>query len=158
MRRCRSSVSLIAKRPIRLLLGAFLHHSFGESLTSKMSLAGCMCKCTLEQAESTHVAAGLNKSMRSMARNSTVINACFPLSIQPIEVPRYRAVNEEVPLSACIPLNRSTQLEGPNSCANIYLAPLSCPSPQCATACCAGHVINVWFVTPSDNARHLMGV
>ena len=42
--------------------------------------------------------AGLNKSMRSMARNSHVINACFPLSIQPIEVPRYRAVNEEVAL------------------------------------------------------------
>lgn len=33
-----------------------------------------------------------------MARNSGVINACFPLSIQPIEVPRYRAVNEEVAL------------------------------------------------------------
>lgn len=34
--------------------------------------------------------------MRAMARTSTVINACFPLSIAPIEVPRYRAVNEEV--------------------------------------------------------------
>lgn len=34
--------------------------------------------------------------MRPMARTSTVINACFPLSILPIEVPRYRAVNEEV--------------------------------------------------------------
>ena len=40
--------------------------------------------------------AGLNKATRPMARNSTVINACFPLNIAPIEVPRYRAVNEEV--------------------------------------------------------------
>lgn len=39
---------------------------------------------------------GLNKSLRAMARSSSVINACFPLSIAPIEVPRFRAVNEEV--------------------------------------------------------------
>ena len=31
-----------------------------------------------------------------MARNSSVINACFSLTIAPIAVPRYRAVNEEV--------------------------------------------------------------
>ena len=31
-----------------------------------------------------------------MARNSTVINACFSLNIAPVAVPRYRAVNEEV--------------------------------------------------------------
>lgn len=43
--------------------------------------------------------------MRSMARSSTVINACFPLAIQPIEVPRYRAVNEEVPPLASSNLN-----------------------------------------------------
>lgn len=40
--------------------------------------------------------AGLNKATRAMARNSTVINACFSLNIAPIAVPRYRAVNEEV--------------------------------------------------------------
>ena len=39
---------------------------------------------------------GLNKSLRAMARASTVINACYPLNIAPVEVPRYRAVNEEV--------------------------------------------------------------
>ena len=46
--------------------------------------------------QQTCASAGLNKSLRAMARASTVINACFPLNIAPIEVPRYRAVNEEV--------------------------------------------------------------
>ena len=40
--------------------------------------------------------AGLNRATRAMARTSTVMNACSPLAIAPIEVPRYRAVNEEV--------------------------------------------------------------
>lgn len=40
--------------------------------------------------------AGLNRATRAMARTSAVINACSPLAIAPIEVPRYRAVNEEV--------------------------------------------------------------
>ena len=40
--------------------------------------------------------AGLNKNLRPMARSSTVINASFPLSIAHVEVPRFRAVNEEV--------------------------------------------------------------
>lgn len=31
-----------------------------------------------------------------MARTSTVINACFSLVIAPVEVPRYRAVNEDI--------------------------------------------------------------
>ena len=39
---------------------------------------------------------GLNRATRAMARTSAVINACSPLAIAPIEVPRYRAVNEEV--------------------------------------------------------------
>jgi hypothetical protein len=43
--------------------------------------------------------AGLNKSLRPMVRSSTVINASFPLNIAHIEVPRFRAVNEEVPAS-----------------------------------------------------------
>ena len=43
---------------------------------------------------------GLNKSLRPMVRSSTVINASFPLNIAHIEVPRFRAVNEEVPPSS----------------------------------------------------------
>ncbi|EIE24624.1 DegP-type protease [Coccomyxa subellipsoidea C-169] len=82
----------------------FLHplHNFAilsynpADLPPEVRVLALSCPRVPRASESTHVAAGLNKSMRSMARNSTVINACFPLSIQPIEVPRYRAVNEEV--------------------------------------------------------------
>lgn len=45
---------------------------------------------------------GLNKSLRAMARASTVINTCYPLNIAPVEVPRFRAVNEEVSLQALL--------------------------------------------------------
>lgn len=68
--------------------------------------------------------------MRSMARNSTVINACFPLSIQPIEVPRYRAVNEEVPPHAWPALD--TRVYSNPSLVQCFTDPFAClPSFKC---------------------------